>query len=333
MRILLGSNMYPSAERPEYGIFVKGLAEALRERGHELDEAVIEAGGGGLGRYVVLGERALRGTRPRPDVVYAHYLVPTGLAAWAAARTARVPYVITAHGQDVENARTNPNLRRLTQFVVRGSAGVIAVSRYLAERLPPGARSIDVIDCGVDTVAFTPEGWRPGPGPRYLAVGSLIERKNIARLLRAFAEVGRGTLTIVGDGPGRAQLEAIAPLGVTFAGRLDQAGVREALRRADALVIPSLVEPQGQVVLEALACGVPVVATDVGGPREVLTPASGVLVDPHSVSAIAAGMVAVLDLPAPNASAVEVARAHDRRRQAERIEAVLARAVGARRGR
>ena len=331
MRILLVSNMYPSPERPEYGVFVKGLADALRARGHDIDEAVIEAGGGGLGRYAMLGERALRQTRRRPDVVYAHYLVPTGLAAWAAARAARVPYVITAHGGDVENARTNANLRRLTEFVLRGSAGVIAVSRFLAERLPEGARAIDVIDCGVDTTAFTPEGWRPGPGPRYLAIGSMTERKNFARLLRGFEEVGRGTLTIVGDGPGRAQLEAIAPLGATFTGRLDQRGVHEALLHADALVIPSLMEPQGQVVLEALACGVPVVATQVGGPREVLTPECGVLVDPRDVSAIAQGMVAVLDLPAPNRAAVEVARMHDRSRQAERIEAVLARAVGARR--
>ncbi len=332
MRILLVSNMYPSADRPEYGVFVQGLAEALRERGNDVDEAVIEAGRGGLGRYAVLGERALRQARRRPDVVYAHYLVPTGLAAWAAARVARVPYVITAHGQDVENARTSAALRRATEFVVRGSAGVIAVSRYLAERLPPGARAIDVIDCGVDTTVFTPEGWRPGPRPRYLAIGSMIERKNLARLLRAFGEVGRGTLTIVGDGPGREQLEAIAPLGVTFAGRLERDGVREALTRADALVIPSLVEPQGQVVLEALACGVPVVATSVGGPREVLTDACGVLVDPHDIHAIASGMVEVLDLPAPNRAAVDVARRHDRRAQAERIEAVLRRAVGARSG-
>ena len=322
--------MYPSAERPEYGVFVSDLADALRERGHDIDEAVLRAGRGGLARYGLLAERALREARHHPDVIYAHYLVPTGLVAWAASRASGAPYVITAHGRDVRNAQSSGVLGRLTGMVLRHSAATIAVSDYLAGQLPPGASVVESIDCGVDTERFTADGWEAGEGPRFLFVGSLIERKNVARLLEAFETIGRGALTVVGDGPLRAQLAAIAPPGVRFTGRLDRAAVTAELHRADALVVPSLIEPQGQVVLEALACGVPVVATRVGGPSEVVTEGCGALVDPLDVESIAGGMLLALELPVPCPAAVEVAADHDRRRQAERIEAVLMAAVESR---
>jgi glycosyltransferase involved in cell wall biosynthesis len=80
-------------------------------------------------------------------------------------------------------------------------------------------------------------------------------------------------------------------------------------------------------MLEALACGRPVVATRVGGPAEVVTPGSGVLVDPLDVDSIAAGMLAAAAIPVPSQEAVRVAAAHALPIQAERVEAVLARAA------
>ena len=211
MRILLVSNMYPSEARPEYGVFVRDMAVALRERGNEVDEAVLERGRGGLTRYALLGERAVRAARREPDVVYAHFLFPTGLAAKAAARVAGAPYVLTAHGTDVETVQSAGMRTTATRHVMRGAETVIAVSDYLARRLPAGARRVEVIDMGVDTNRFDPAGWEPGEGPRFLFVGSLIERKNAGRLLEAFERLGHGSLTIVGDGPLRAQLEDVAP--------------------------------------------------------------------------------------------------------------------------
>ena len=164
--------------------------------------------------------------------------------------------------------------------------------------------------------------------PRFLFVGSLTQRKNVGRLMRAFARLREGSLTIIGAGPLEAQLRAAAPAGVRFTGRRTPEGVLLALREHDVVCLPSLEEPQGQAMLEALACGRPVVATRVGGPPEILTPACGALVDPYDEEAIAAGMRAAAALPVPCAAGVSVAEEHALAHQAARIEAVLARAAG-----
>ena len=328
VRILLVSNMYPSRRRPEFGVFVAGIADGLRRRGHEVDEAVLRDDRHGTlrtpSKYALLAARALSmARRGRPDVVYAHYLVPTGLIGIAAAAAARVPLVVTAHGTDVANARRNPLLGMLTRRVVARSAAVIAVSAYLAERLPPGARRVEVIDCGVDTGLFTPAP-RAGDGPpRYVFVGSLIERKNPRRVLEAFSRLDEGSLTVVGGGPLEQELRAAMRANVRFLGRVAPERVRDELAAADVLVAPSLEEPQGQQVLEALASGRPVVATRVGGPAELVDERCGVLVDPLDVAAIAEGMRAAAMLPVPCAAAVEVAKAHARDVQVARIESLL----------
>ncbi len=324
MRILLLSNMYPSRERPEFGIFVQRLAEALRARGHEVDEAVLTAGSRGVLRtplaYLRLAIRARAAARRHPDVVYAHFLVPTGVVA----RITGVPYVITAHGTDVANARTHQSIRTLTRRVISGAGAVICVSEYLAGRLPGEPRRVEVIDCGVDTSLFVPASRADGEGPRFLFAGSLTARKNVGRLMQAFASLGEGTLTIAGAGPLEAELRAAAPAGVTFTGRVAPERMPELFAGCDVYCQPSLVEPQGQAVLEALACGRPVVATRIGGPAEVVTADCGSLVDPLDVDSIAEGMRRAAALPVPCDAAVEVASRHTLGRAAERVERLLA---------
>ena len=161
MRILLLSNMYPSDSRPDYGVFVARMAEALRAAGHEVDEAVIRDDRSGRLRtplkYLRLLATARSLARRNPDVVYAHYLVPTGLVA----ALTGVPFVITAHGRDVENARRSLLLRWATRWVIRRAAAVICVSEYLALRLPAAPERLAVIDSGVDTHRFA-----AAPAPR-----------------------------------------------------------------------------------------------------------------------------------------------------------------------
>jgi glycosyltransferase involved in cell wall biosynthesis len=320
--------MYPGSENPDFGVFVKDLEAALSERGHEIERAVIDRRRGGKARFAALARDARRAARAfRPDVVYAHFLVPAGAIA---ALSSRAPLVVTAHGQDVANAASNAAIRRATRWVCRRAAAAVAVSGYLRrelERVAPEARGkTEVVDCGVDIERFAVAPAPAGPAS-YLFVGSLIERKNVVRLADAFARLGHGaTLTVVGDGPLRAALEGRS--GVRLVGAVSNDGVRELIAAARVVCQPSLVEPFGQALLEAMAMGRPVVATNVGGPPEFVTEESGVLVDPLDVDAIARGLAAAAVLPCPNPAARAAAESHDVRRQAERIEKILARAAG-----
>ena len=330
MRILLVSQMYPSAAAPDFGVFVQGLERELAARGHAIERVVIDRRGGGKLRHAGLAGRAIQAARRfRPDVVYAHFLFPAGFSGLLAARASGAPLVVTAHGQDVANLTRYPFVRPPTRRVVRGAAAVIAVSdwlrRELERELPAARGKTEVIDCGVDLERFRPLERAPGPTPAFVCVGSLIERKNVVRLADAFARLGEGTLTFVGDGPLRPRLEGRA--GVTVTGYLPHEAVPGHLAAADVLCQPSLVEPFGQAALEALACGRTVVATRVGGPPEFVPPGAGVLVDPDDEDALVAALREAAALPVPNAAARAAAETHDLKRQAARVEAVLERAV------
>jgi glycosyltransferase involved in cell wall biosynthesis len=330
MRILLVSQMYPGPKDPDLGAFVRELEQALLERGHEIERAVLDRRGGGKLRYLRLGRRTAESARRfRPDVVYAHFLVPAGLIA---ALAGRAPLVVTAHGRDVRNVGAFPGIAGATRFVVERAAAIVAVSDYLRRELEakvPAARGkTSVVSSGVDLGRFAPSD-PPDGETRFLCVGALTERKNVVRLARAFARLPRGELTFLGDGPLRAQLEGRER--VQLAGAVPHDEIPARIAGAHVVCQPSLIEPLGQALLEAMACGRSVVATRIGGPPEFVTPEAGVLVDPMDESSIAAGLEAAADLPSPNAAARSAAALHDVRRQAERIEAILERAARDRR--
>jgi glycosyltransferase involved in cell wall biosynthesis len=327
MRILLVSQMYPGPEDPDLGVFVRQLEQALAERGHEIERAVLDRRAGGRRRHLLLARRALRAARRfRPDVVYAHFLVPSGVIAALAGGSA--PLVVTAHGRDVRNVGSFPGVRAATRFVVRRANAVVAVSDYLRSELeakvPEARGKTEVVDSGVDLDRFAPSPPPDGP-PRFLCIGALTERKNVVRLARAFERFGAGELTFVGDGPLRAKLEGRA--GVQLAGRVPHDRIPAWIAAAHVVCQPSLIEPFGQALLEAMASERSVVATRIGGPPEFVTPEVGVLVDPADEDSIAAGLERAAALPRPNPAARETAAKHDVRRQAERIEAILERAT------
>jgi glycosyltransferase involved in cell wall biosynthesis len=320
------SQMYPGPEDPDLGVFVQQLAEELRRRGNEVEPAVLDHRGGGKRRYAALARKALAGSRRfRPDVVYAHFLVPTGLLA---ALGSRAPLVVTAHGRDVRNVGAFPGIGAATRLVVRRAEAVIAVSDYLRRELeakvPEARGKTEVVDCGVDLERFTVQPAPAGP-TRYLCIGSLTERKNVVRLADAFAQVGEGTLSFVGDGPLRPALERRER--VTVTGRVPHDQIPGRLADSHILCQPSLIEPFGLALLEGMAAGRSVVATRIGGPPEFVTPEAGVLVDPTNVAELARGLAAAAELPRPNEAARTAAESHDLRRQAERVEAILQRAV------
>ena len=334
MRILLVSQFFPSPAAPDFGVFVKQVADELEREGNELERVVIDHRGGTPLKYASLTARALAAARRfRPDVVYAHFLFPAGAAAALAARLSGARLVVTAHGRDVRNIGWIRGVGAASRRVVSRADAVVAVSDYLRRelesKLPEARGKTTVIDCGVDLDRFRnrePDplraelGW-DGEGPRYLCVGTLDERKNVVRLADAFAGLGAGTLAFVGDGPYRERLAGRER--VLLPGRVAHDRVPDWIAACDVLCQPSLVEPFGQTVLEALATERPVVATKIGGPPELVTHETGVLVDPGSVESIRSGLEAAFALPRPNPAGRKTAAAHDVRLQARRIADLL----------
>jgi glycosyltransferase involved in cell wall biosynthesis len=325
--------MYPGANDPDLGAFVQGIERALADRGHEIERAVVRGRGGGKRRHLRLARETARAARRfKPDVVYAHFLVPTGLTA---ALFGRAPFVATAHGRDVRNIGAYPGIAAATSYVARRASSLIAVSDYLRRELeakiPEARGKTEVVDSGVDLDLFT--GSDPvksaANGPVFVCVGSLIERKNVVRLADAFASLGTGRLVFVGDGPLRPQLEGRANVEIT--GRVPHDQVPRYLAESTVLCQPSTIEPFGQALLEAMASERSVVATSIGGPPEFVTPEAGVLVDPLDTAALADAMRRAAALPSPNPAARAAAAEHDVRRQAEKIETILDRAARGRR--
>jgi glycosyltransferase involved in cell wall biosynthesis len=187
----------------------------------------------------------------------------------------------------------------------RQAALLLVANERTRRALPAGltANVAVLVENGVDLSLWHPDGSRDGAAGgdavHYVYVGRLVDWKAVDLLLEAFRRAAARAamrLTIVGDGPERARLEALAlrlglPRGsqaacVEFLGWLPQAACVEALRGCDGLVLPSLLECGGAVVLEAMAMEIPVIATAWGGPADYLDASCGILVEPSSRAAL-----------------------------------------------
>jgi glycosyltransferase involved in cell wall biosynthesis len=244
---------------------------------------------------ILLYMASLAFLRNRPvdfDLIDAHYFYPDGVAAILLGRALKKPVVITARGTDI-NLLPNYDLpRRQIRFAARRAAALITVSQALKDALVSlgiPAERITVLRNGVDLEYFRPsdrEAIRAKlhvQGRTLLSVGHLIERKGHDITISALAQLQDYTLLIGGEGPERAKLEELANrLGVRdrvkFLGFVPHENLRDYYTAADALVLASSREGWPNVLLEAMACGTPVVASAVwGNPEVVSDSAAGVL--------------------------------------------------------
>ena len=239
------------------------------------------------------------------DLIDAHYYYPDGVAAAILGRKLGKPVVITARGSDINQIPQHPIARKMILWAADRAVASIAVCAALKDEMVQlGARDskIHVLRNGVDLELFRPVDRLPARakfgmrGFAMASVGHLIPRKGHDLIVAALPMLPDATLHIAGAGPDEASLRALAArLGVTdrvrFLGAMSQQTLRELYCAADCLVLASSHEGWANVLLESMACGTPVVASNVWGTPEIVrSPEAGVLIDMRDPRAIANGV-------------------------------------------
>lgn len=228
------------------------------------------------------------------------------IPALIARRRFGIPYVATYGFWYAELSQAGPKraLKALVERLGLKHAGaVIATTPELAARASRLARRVELIPNGVDTALFHPGASRPPNTPkRILYVGRLSAEKNLGAVVAATGYMGDRVMTVmVGSGASRDDLETLAKrLGVVveFLGVVDQRRLPDVYASADAFVLASFTEGHPKVLLEAMACGVPCVASDCAGNRSLVTDGkTGLLFDPHDAKALAHCLERVLGEP------------------------------------
>ncbi|MGH7501566.1 MAG: N-acetyl-alpha-D-glucosaminyl L-malate synthase BshA [Longimicrobiales bacterium] len=274
------------------------------------------------------------------DLMHAHYAVPHATSAWVAKEMLGRPefrIVTTLHGTDITLVGQDPSFRAITQFSIRKSDGLSAVSEYLRRET---VNKFEIAPSGIRVIPnfVDPERYRRNAYPchrsKFATDGEKIVThisnfravKRVHDVVRIFARIAKripSRLLLVGDGPERVRAQNVAVEErvsdrVVFLGK--QNSVAELLSCTDLFLLPSESESFGLVALEAMACGVPVVATNVGGIPEVLAPPlAGQVAPVGDVDMMAEQGVAVLRDAKIWAEASEAARGAAERFSADRV--------------
>lgn len=303
--VTLGASCLPQHERRE-GVVI------LRTRRLPLDRVT----GAQVSVSADVWRTGLRAVRVfRPDLIHAHTLFyHTSLVAAAVARHHRIPLLLTLHLGAVDalpqpyRAATQLYERTIGRTLLGAARRIICVSddvRSHALELGAPAHKLATVPNGVDVTRFTPRPYQSRPVPTVVCVGRLIFNKGQQHLLSAVRDLRqRGVplhLVLVGDGPMEAKLRRQSAAYrlddcVTFLGRRDD--IEMILADADVFVRPSLSEGMSLAVLEAMACGLPVIATAVSGTRQLIRDGEdGIVVQPGSVPHLADALECVLRDP------------------------------------
>jgi N-acetyl-alpha-D-glucosaminyl L-malate synthase BshA len=251
------------------------------------------------------------------DLLHVHYAIPHSVSAFLARSMAaprRLPFITTLHGTDITLVGNDRSFLPITKFSIEQSDGVTAISHYLKQRTLEEfdiKRPIEVIPnfvncdlyCRKDNPAMRAE-WAPDGEPILMHLSNFRPVKRVTDVVEIFALVRekiRSKLVLIGDGPDRGAVEYIVRKkklvgDVHFLGKQDR--VYQQLSQADLFLLPSDLESFGLAALEAMACEVPVVASNVGGVPEVIEHGiDGYLHEPREIETAAKYALEILSRP------------------------------------
>jgi len=244
------------------------------------------------------------------DVIDAHYFYPDGVAAVILGKLLNKPVVITARGTDINILPNNAVIRRQIVWAAKNSNALITVSKKLKDKLVAlgvTREKITILKNGVDQELFYPVNKDYAfqkinrVKPYILSVGNLVDEKGHELAIRALMYIPNLEYLIVGDGPLKSKLiELSVKLGlqdrVVFIGAIKQEKLKYYYSAAEVFLFPSTREGMPNAVIESIACGTPVVATDVGGIPEIINDDSiGVLVNKRVPKLISAAVLKVIN--------------------------------------
>ena len=264
------------------------------------------------------------------DLLHVHYAIPHSVSALLARQMAapkRLPFITTLHGTDITLVGNNHNFLPITRYSIEQSDGVTSISKYLLDRTIKEfdiKRPIEVIPNFVNCELYSrqpdPElraAWAPNGESIVMHLSNFRPVKRILDAIQIFAllrEKMPAKLVMVGDGPDREAAEQLAQKlkvaeDVLFLGKQNDVHIK--LSQADLFLLPSQLESFGLAALEAMACEVPVIATNVGGLPEVIQHGvDGYLVEPGDVKQAAKYAIDLLSRPDRGREIGRLARIH-----------------------
>jgi glycosyltransferase involved in cell wall biosynthesis len=239
----------------------------------------------------------------KPDIIHAHWIIPQGLAAYINFLINKTPYVITSHGGDIFGLQ-NKYLIKLKKLVLQKAKSITVVSSAIKKEVikidPSLEPKIEIIPMGVDSKLFNPDKYDESikkkygiTGPFLLFVGRLAEKKGVRYLIEAMPAVlnkfPKSKLLIIGSGPLELDLKNLADKlhlssSINFIGAIQNSDLPKFYATADIFIGPSIVADDGDreglpvTYMEAMACGCPVIATNLHGNRDIINERNGYLV-------------------------------------------------------
>lgn len=360
MKVLVISNMYPTNENPGYGVFVQNFVAGLGVQGVQIDLSVIRGRGKGkltkLLKYLIFSAAVLvKGFTRRYDCIYVHYIAHSMLPVAPLIWLKRTLLICNAHGEDLLPASKGEKLIfKLVRSTITKARLIVVPSGYfqsIAKQLFPNNEVYVSPSAGVDLDVFRPHGPQrrrlpghplrvgfvariePGKGWEVLLEATALLRKQNPELALEVAIVGEGSETEAL----KARIHELGLAGVaTYVGAMPQQRLPAFYSSLDIFVFPTqrAAESLGLVGIEALACGIPAICSDIGGIRGYMRDGvNGYLFPPGDASALARRIIDFSRLSegqinAMRSAALATAQQYERKKVSAELHAKLVEVIG-----